>query len=121
MRTVVVSLVLTAAASTVGVVVPAVSASAACDVFASRPYGGGSAVSGQGGRADCASRVQVKTDLKYDRTGLPDPTVAYRSGTVRNVTWVATDEDCSGTRTYYVDTNSETGQYSTSTRRQLSC
>jgi len=94
------------------------SSASACDVFANRPYG---QVAGEGGRSGCTSRVRVKTDLKYNRSGLPDPVIAYRSGTVRNVTWVAVASSCSGTREYYVDTNSETGQYSTSTRRTISC
>jgi hypothetical protein len=94
------------------------SASAVCDVFANRPYG---TVAGTGGRSGCTSRVQVKTDLKYNRAGLPDPVVAFRSGSVQNVTWTAIDNDCSGAHEYYVDTNSATDQYSTSTRRTISC
>lgn len=105
--------------SVTGVQMVASSASA-CDVFAERPYGTTSA-SGAGGRSDCGSRVQVKTDLKTNRAGLPDPVRAYRSGTVTNVRWIATWAGCNGTYEFYVDTNSQTGQYSTSTRRTLSC
>lgn len=96
------------------------SSASACDVFAERPYGTSSA-SGPGGRRDCSSRVQTKTDLKTNRRGLPDPVRASRSGTVTNVRWIATWDGCDGTFEFYVDTNSSTGQYSTSTRRTLSC
>ena len=95
------------------------SAPAACDVFSYTPTMFTSyEVGGTGGRAGCASTVSVQTYLKYDRWG-PDVVTAHRGGRVTNITW--TPHGCSGGQAYFTQTSSETGQYSRSANRTLSC
>lgn len=99
---------------------PAWGSTTSCDVFTNAPSSFRTTASGTGGRSGCVSGTTVKTDLKYNRSFSPDPVIGYKSGTVVNVRWTPS-ATCSGTKEYYLDTNSGTGQYSTSFRRTLSC
>lgn len=122
MKRTAVALALTLGAASVVVMSPSWGA-AACDVFSNTPYGynsGGPRVGGDAGRSGCVSTVNLRSDLKYDRALSPDPVIGYKSGTVTNVTWFV-NASCTGTRTYYIDTSSSSGQYSTSYRRTITC
>lgn len=95
---------------------------AGCAVFSNTPspVPGGVSVTGTGGRSGCTNTVNVTVELKKDQFG-PDPVLGRRQGNYRNVS-LSPDGKCSnGTSIYFVEVNTNSGQYSAGPRTNITC